>query len=75
MVGDFHRHDKPFAVLFFFFFFFFYILERLSGFLASVREKLCVEPRLRILRGGAGRQSEEMSGFVFEEEETDGMQI
>lgn len=67
VVGDLHRHDELFAIMFF-------ILKRLSGFLASIR--------VETARGAAAPdpqrrcwESEEMSGFVFEEEETDGIQI
>lgn len=68
MVGDLHRHDKLFAIFCFF----------LSGSLASVRAETvrgAAAPDPQRRRRQAGRQSEEMSGFVFEEEETDGMQI
>lgn len=64
---DLHRHDELFAIRVF-------ILKWLSGFLASVR--------VETARGAAApdpqrrrRENEEMSGFVFEEEETDGIQI
>lgn len=67
VVRDLHLHDELFAIMF-------SILKRLSGFLASVsvetaRGAAAPDPQRR------RRGSEETSEFVFEEEETDGIQI